>query len=132
MSTLRITQVRSTIGRTQDQRNTVRSLGLKRIRHSVERADGPEVRGMLRKVPHLVQWEFVDGDEVAATDTQAGQAIVETDEPELTTESDVETSADTAQAPADTDTGDTATADEPGAAEATDDTDAADTADEES
>lgn len=76
MSTLRITQVRSTIGRTQDQRNTVRSIGLKRIRHTVERTDGPELRGMLRKVPHLVEWEFVDGDEVAASDTQAGESIV--------------------------------------------------------
>jgi large subunit ribosomal protein L30 len=57
---LRITQVRSTIGRTADQRATVRSLGLKRIRHTVEQPDRPEIRGMLRKVPHLVTWELVD------------------------------------------------------------------------
>lgn len=56
-STLRITQIRSIIGRTQDQRNTVRSLGLKRIRHTVELPDRPEVRGMLRKIPHLVSVE---------------------------------------------------------------------------
>jgi large subunit ribosomal protein L30 len=58
--TLRITQTRSVIGRTQDQRATVRSLGLKRIRHTVEQPDRPEIRGMLRKVPHLVSWEAVE------------------------------------------------------------------------
>ncbi|MEY3020545.1 MAG: hypothetical protein RLZZ272_1529 [Actinomycetota bacterium] len=57
---LRIEQVRSTIGRTADQRATVRSLGLRRIRHVVVRPDRPEVRGMLRKVPHLVSFEEVD------------------------------------------------------------------------
>lgn len=58
--TLRITQVRSTIGRPQNQRDTVRSLGLKRIRHTVHQPDRPEIRGMLRKIPHLVEWELVD------------------------------------------------------------------------
>jgi large subunit ribosomal protein L30 len=58
---LRITQVRSTIGRTQDQRDTVRSLGLKRIRHTVEQPDRPEIRGMLRKIPHLVSFEEIEG-----------------------------------------------------------------------
>lgn len=58
-STLRITQVRSLVGRTQDQRDTVRSLGLKRIRHTVTQPDRPEIRGMLRKVPHLVTFEVV-------------------------------------------------------------------------
>jgi large subunit ribosomal protein L30 len=66
MSTLRITQVRSTIGRTQDQRDMVRTLGLKRIRHSVTRPDGPEVRGILNKIPHLVAWELVDASDAAA------------------------------------------------------------------
>ena len=66
---LRITQVRSVIGRTQDQRATVRSLGLKRIRHTVVQPDRPEIRGMLRKVPHLVSFEPVDGSE-ATTDEE--------------------------------------------------------------
>ena len=57
---LRITQTRSLIGRPQDQRDTVRSLGLKRIRHTVEQPDRPEIRGMLNKVPHLVSWEAAD------------------------------------------------------------------------
>jgi large subunit ribosomal protein L30 len=56
---LQITQVRSLIGRTQDQRNTVRSLGLKRIRHTVIQPDRPEIRGMLNKVPHLVEWQVL-------------------------------------------------------------------------
>ena len=57
---LRITQVRSVIGRTEDQRATVRSLGLRRIRHTVTQPDRPEIRGMLRKVPHLVSFEVVE------------------------------------------------------------------------
>ncbi|WP_274387524.1 50S ribosomal protein L30 [Salsipaludibacter albus] len=59
MTTLKITQVRSTIGRPQVQRDTVRSLGLKRIRHTVTQPDRPEIRGMLRKIPHLVEFEEV-------------------------------------------------------------------------
>lgn len=58
--TLKITQVRSIIGRPQRQRDTVRSLGLKRIRHTVVQPDRPEIRGMLNKVPHLVVWEEND------------------------------------------------------------------------
>jgi large subunit ribosomal protein L30 len=53
--TLTITQVRSTIGCPPDQRGTVRALGLKRIRHSVEQADTPVIRGMISKVHHLVE-----------------------------------------------------------------------------
>jgi large subunit ribosomal protein L30 len=59
-ATLKVTQIRSTIGRPQDQRDTVRSLGLKRIRHTVIQPDRPEIRGMLRKIPHLVTFEEVD------------------------------------------------------------------------
>lgn len=57
MPRLKITQVRSVNGRPQVQRDIVRSLGLKRIRHTVVKPDRPEVRGMLRKVPHLVDFE---------------------------------------------------------------------------
>jgi large subunit ribosomal protein L30 len=56
---LKITLVRSVIGCTDDQRNTVRTLGLRRIRHSVVRDDKPEVRGLVRKVAHLVKVEEV-------------------------------------------------------------------------
>jgi large subunit ribosomal protein L30 len=53
--TLRITQVRSLIGQKQDQRRTVRALGLRRIRHTVSQPDRPEIRGMIAKVSHLVE-----------------------------------------------------------------------------
>lgn len=52
---LKITQVRSTIGCKADQVATVKALGLKRIRHTVERPDNPAVRGMVFKVKHLVE-----------------------------------------------------------------------------
>ncbi len=51
---LKITQVRSTIGFDKKQRDVVRSLGLRRIRHTIELPDTPEVRGMILKVRHLV------------------------------------------------------------------------------
>jgi large subunit ribosomal protein L30 len=59
MSKLRITQVRSLIGRPRPQRATIRSLGLKRIRDVVEHEDRPEIRGMVFKVSHLVKVEEV-------------------------------------------------------------------------
>lgn len=57
---LRITLVRSPIGRKPDQRRTVRALGLRRLHQTVVQPDRPEIRGMLRKVPHLVQFEEVE------------------------------------------------------------------------
>jgi large subunit ribosomal protein L30 len=57
VTTLRITQRRSRNGATPRQRDTLRSLGLRRIRHSVEHEDSPQVRGMVRKVAHLVEVE---------------------------------------------------------------------------
>ena len=57
--TLKITQVRSAIGQTQRHRGTLRALGLGRIGRSVERAESPQVAGMLRKVRHLVKVEEV-------------------------------------------------------------------------
>ena len=57
MSRLKITLVRGLVGTTKDQRETVRSLGLRKIRQTVVRDDRPEVRGMVRKVLHLVSVE---------------------------------------------------------------------------
>ncbi len=57
MAKLIITQMRSAIGRPPKQRQTLRGLGLRRIRHSVERLDTPEIRGMCRKISHLVKVE---------------------------------------------------------------------------
>ncbi len=56
---LRITQVRSINGRPQDQRDTIRSLGLHHIRDVVEHPDNPSVRGMVFKVRHLVSVEEI-------------------------------------------------------------------------
>jgi large subunit ribosomal protein L30 len=52
---VRITQVRSQIGQTQQHRGTLRALGLGRIGKTVEHDDGPVLAGMLRKVRHLVK-----------------------------------------------------------------------------
>lgn len=60
MAQLKITQVRSKIGGKQNQRDTLRALGLKRIGHSVVKDDRPEFRGMIRTVAHLVTVEEVD------------------------------------------------------------------------
>ncbi len=54
---IRITQVRSAIGYERSQRQTLRGLGLRRMNHTVERQDTPEVRGMINKVTHLVRVE---------------------------------------------------------------------------
>ena len=60
MSRLKVTQKRSVIGRPRPQRDTVRSLGLKRIGDTVLKEDRPEIRGMIFKVSHLVEVEEVD------------------------------------------------------------------------
>jgi large subunit ribosomal protein L30 len=52
---LKVTLVRSPIGFNEKQGRVVQSMGLRRIRHSVELADTPEVRGMIHKVRHLVE-----------------------------------------------------------------------------
>jgi large subunit ribosomal protein L30 len=57
---LKITQTRSAIGGKDNQRQTLRSLGLKRIHHVVVKDDRPEVRGMVATVTHLVTVEEVD------------------------------------------------------------------------
>jgi large subunit ribosomal protein L30 len=55
VSTLRVTQRRSRNGSDQRQRDTLRSLGLRRIGQSVEVSDSPQIRGMIAKVRHLVE-----------------------------------------------------------------------------
>ena len=54
---LRITQTRSQIGQSERHRGTLRALGLGKIGRSVEKPEGPELEGMLRKVRHLVKVE---------------------------------------------------------------------------
>jgi large subunit ribosomal protein L30 len=54
---LKITQVKSVIGSPEDQKRTVRALGLKRINDTVEQDDTDVIRGMVFKVKHLVEVE---------------------------------------------------------------------------
>jgi large subunit ribosomal protein L30 len=54
---IRVTLVRSPIGRQPVQRKTVRALGLKRLRHSVVHKDTPEIAGMINRVSHLLKVE---------------------------------------------------------------------------
>jgi len=57
MKRLKITLVRSKFGRNPDQRETLKGLGLRKIGQSVIREDNPMIRGMIRKVEHLVKVE---------------------------------------------------------------------------
>jgi large subunit ribosomal protein L30 len=59
---LRITLVRSTIGRPVDQERSVRSLGLRKVNSSVVRNDDPSIRGIVNKISHLVKVEEVAGE----------------------------------------------------------------------
>lgn len=59
MPRLRVTQVRGLAGKPKRQRETVRALGLRRIRHAVVKDDRPEIRGMIARVRHLVDVEEV-------------------------------------------------------------------------
>ncbi len=60
MGKIEVTQIRSGIGREQNQRNTLRSLGLKRIGDVKVVEDRPEIRGMVNTIPHLVSFKEVD------------------------------------------------------------------------
>ncbi|MEE6273833.1 50S ribosomal protein L30 [Georgenia wangjunii] len=60
MAQLKVTQTKSVIGGKQNQRETLRTLGLRRIGGSVVREDRPEVRGMITTVAHLVTVEEVE------------------------------------------------------------------------
>jgi large subunit ribosomal protein L30 len=57
---LKITQIRSLIGQKPDHKKTIEALGLKRIRHSVIKNDTPQIRGMIKKVVHMVEVEEVE------------------------------------------------------------------------
>ena len=59
MSQLRITLRRSVIGHPQDQKDTARALGFRKLNQSVVRPDTPDVRGMVNKIRHLVAVEAV-------------------------------------------------------------------------
>lgn len=58
--TLKLTYFKSAVGRSQDQKDTIRSLGFRRLHQTVEKPDNPSVRGMVYKVRHLVRIENED------------------------------------------------------------------------
>jgi large subunit ribosomal protein L30 len=60
MTRIKVSQTKSGIGGKQNQRDTLRSLGLKRIGDVAVKEDRPEIRGMLQTVAHLVTVEEVD------------------------------------------------------------------------
>ena len=60
MARLKITQIKSGIGYKQNQKDTLRSLGLKRMHDTVVKEDRPEIRGMVKTVTHLVTVEEVE------------------------------------------------------------------------
>ena len=59
MAEIKITWTKSVIGRTQNQRRIIKSLGLHRLNHTVVHQDSPTSRGMVNKVSHLVKVEEV-------------------------------------------------------------------------
>jgi len=58
--TIKVTLVKSTIGRPKDQGATVRSMGISKLNQTVELVDNPSIRGMITKVQHLVRVEEAD------------------------------------------------------------------------
>lgn len=57
MARVRITQVKSAIDRSKQQKDTMRALGLRKMNHSVEHETSPQVLGMIAKVQHLIKVE---------------------------------------------------------------------------
>jgi large subunit ribosomal protein L30 len=71
MAQLRITWKKSCIGRPQNQRRVIRSLGLRRLHHSVVHSDTPTIRGMVNKVAHLVSVETI----ICGPSTSSGEGV---------------------------------------------------------
>jgi large subunit ribosomal protein L30 len=57
---LKITWVKSGIGQKEDQKRTIRALGFRRLGQTIVHSDSPDVRGMIRKIKHLVSVEEAD------------------------------------------------------------------------
>jgi large subunit ribosomal protein L30 len=56
---LKITQIRSTIGRIKKQKEIIKALGIRKLYRSVIHKDTPQIRGMIEKVKHLVEVEEI-------------------------------------------------------------------------
>ena len=59
MAKVKLTQVKSSIDRSQKQKDTLKALGLRKISHSIEKELNPQVEGMIKKVEHLIKIETV-------------------------------------------------------------------------
>jgi large subunit ribosomal protein L30 len=70
---LRITWVKSGIGYSRRQKDTIRALGLRRLGAAVEQADTPVIRGMISKISHLVRVEEIGQVTTGNTPAQSGQ-----------------------------------------------------------
>ncbi len=55
MKTLKVTLKRSIIGKPEKQRRNIKALGLRRINHTVEHKDTPNIRGMIHKISHMLE-----------------------------------------------------------------------------
>ena len=71
MTKVKVTQIKSVIDRPKNQKATIKALGLRKINHTVEKEDNPQLRGMIKKVSHLVTVEIVSGGVNESTATVA-------------------------------------------------------------
>ena len=56
---IRVTRIKSTIGQIPSHKKTIEALGLRKIGHTKEFVDTPQIRGMISKVNHMVTWEEI-------------------------------------------------------------------------
>ena len=70
MTKLRVKWVKSSIGYPQDQKATITALGFRKLQQTVEHDDKPALRGMIRKVCHLVEVEEIIVEEVEETTSE--------------------------------------------------------------
>ena len=74
MTKVKITQIKSVIDRPKNQKATIKALGLRKINHTVEKVDNPQLRGMINKVSHLVSVEMFDSGVNESTSTESKAA----------------------------------------------------------
>jgi len=84
MAKLRITYTKSSIGYSKDQKETVRSLGLRKLNSTVIQEDTPSIRGMIFKVKHLVRVEELGNNTPTAVESASGRAAKPAAKPAVT------------------------------------------------
>ncbi len=76
MAEITVTQVRSSIGTKPKHRGTLRALGLGRIGKTNTLPDRPEIRGMIARVPHLIEvGENIDGPQGSSKANESGESV---------------------------------------------------------